>query len=405
MSSSAIIQIAGMTVWITNNYYDSWYFRKSERFHDETVSQTEGSEEVFYFSASAKKIKQRMELAGYTRKKLEKEFDEQVMWVARDLQETDMSERLEPGEFRDFYMARQADRARYHRAVVGSKLQDWIDRLEIIWKKGWEDRSSLDRIPVVTGDDLLDYMITANDITSNSIGPGRYGFPCETVDAYAVALLEFMPEDQKFTLDVTDLIAGGWTDEFNDLIEYKSKNTAFYEVFTQALDDIHLLNQLHPENQTLARLLYASVITAMESYLSDTLKKQVLDKESIRIRFIKFHAFFKSKIAISEIYDELNGLKEKIVQVIDEMSFHNLSQVIPMYREVLAIDFPIEDVPYLTQALINRHDIVHRNGKQKNGTHTPTSIYDVSQLIDVVNKTVASVDLQIKDRMLEDDDE
>jgi len=37
---------------------------------------------------------------------------------------------------------------------------------------------------------------------------------------YAIALLQFVDEDSYFVLDATAMIAAGWSDEFDDFIEY-----------------------------------------------------------------------------------------------------------------------------------------------------------------------------------------
>ncbi len=77
-------------------------------------------------------------------------------------------------------------------------------------------------------------------------------------------------------LDVTSLVAEGWTEEFADILEYNQDFTNFYQVFEVALSEIKSLRNSLPGNAILTRLLYANAITAMETYLADTVKKNVL---------------------------------------------------------------------------------------------------------------------------------
>jgi hypothetical protein len=120
---------------------------------------------------------------------------------------------------------------------------------------------------------------------------------------------------------------------------------------------------LAPENKILARLIYANVITSMETYLSDTVKKQILTREPIRRRFVQTNEAFKEKIVVQEIFRKLESLNEEIIQTIDMMSFHNLDKTTGLYKLVLDTQFPTTNIAELKKAVERRHDIVHRNGK------------------------------------------
>lgn len=389
MSSWASIEIGGMSVIETQNYYSKWYFRKTERLHTYVEEDIEGPDtppkEIFAFKASVGTIRTRLELNGFTKSSLQLEFNEQRVELISDLE-----------------LMLELTNAPFWRssleAVRKASLEDWIKNLEKIWKADHKIT------PEPTGDPLLDFMITDKEYFTNRPSAGGFYFPCITNEAYAVALMEFMPDDTNCVLDITDLVEGGWTNDFDDLLEYQAENTVFYEVFVESLSEIHELKTVAPGNPALARLLYASVITAMETYLSDTFKKQILNREAIRRRFIRCHDTFKAKISVSEIYEKMEALKEEIVAEIDKISFHNIDRVLALYKQVLATDFPSAFLPGLKMALGYRHDIVHRNGKSTSGTILELSIADVDKLIELVDKTVYSIDKQVKERLLDDID-
>src|SRR5690606_23829201 len=182
--------------------------------------------------------------------------------------------------------------------------------------------------------------------------------------------------------------------------EYQKDFTTFYDVFATAILDTQSLMVLSPENMTLARLLYANVITAMETYLSDTMKKQVLTREAIRRRFVQTNEIFKEKIFVQDIFRKLEGLNEEINRTIDMMSFHNLDKTTGLYKAVLDTQFPSAQIADLKSAVENRHNIVHRNGKTVQGKAIDVTMEDVEKLIKLVVSTVKHIDKQIKDGLL-----
>lgn len=399
MSSWSGISLDGMAILETQNYFHEWYFRKSER-----VIESFGAHELeheshlppdailstYKYEMPIETLRRRLDLAGYNYAALEQEFKEQHIQLMSDLD--DMLE-LAPSRIEPFYDA-----------VKNSNLKKWLSCLKIIKENG----RSLKNIELIKIDKelqkLLQFMLGADLYFTNHPTCGDFDFPCRTEEGYAVALLEVTPENTYCVLDVTELVEGGWTEAFDDLIEYHRDFTRFYDVFSGSLNDIQSLKALAPHNETLARLLYAATITAMETYLSDTLKKQVLNREAIKRRFIKNHDFFKKeKFTLSEIYEKSALINEMIVSEIDKMSFHNLSRIPALYSSVLATNFPSSRLSELKMAIDNRHDIVHRNGKDTTNKPLKILMDDVSALIVLIDETVRYIDKQIKDGLLDDD--
>src|SRR5690606_37457361 len=110
-----------------------------------------------------------------------------------------------------------------------------------------------------------------------------------------------------------------------------------------------------------------------ESYMSDTVKKQVLNREALRRRFVKNHPSFVKNIKLSEIYEKLGTLEQEIIAEIDKISFHNMEKTPALFKAVLDTNFPSENMGLLIHAVDVRHDIVHRNGKNTKGKLTEIS--------------------------------
>jgi hypothetical protein len=400
MSSYAHVKIDGMEIFSTQNYYYEWYFRKSERliesmaavtYYDDPEQPNDEIIKIYQYKISAASLRRRLNLAGFNRQSLENEFKTQ-----RDQQIKDAEEMIE--------IDPEGDAARFLPILRSSNLDDWLDCLRIIHTRKLEVNFWGNKQEKYENE-LLTFMLLPDGFYTNHPTAGSYSFPYLSLEGFAVAVLEIVPETAECILDVTNLVDSGWTDAFNDLEEYQQEFTTFYHIFSASITDVKSLNALAPENITLVRMLYANVITAMETYLSDTLKKQVLSREAIKRRFVRSHDFFKDrKFAISTIFEKLADLKEEIITEIDRMSFHNLDKIPGLYRSVLDTEFPTHLLPELRKAINRRHDIVHRNGKSTDGHSIELTICDVEKLITLVDETVVYIDRQVKDGLLEEVD-
>ncbi len=398
MSSYASVTIDGMTVFDTQNYYHEWYFRRADRVlldvnakehYDDPDWDPHEVKRLYQYRTTAKILRRRLELAGFHWAALQQEFNLQKKQLLEDI---DGMISIDPGGRTE----------KYKPIIEASRLEDWVGRIAIIKKDGL--RASVYGMDVMDYDDLLlDFMLKTDIVYSNNPGAGDFGLPCQSLEANAVALLSICADDAPCILDITDLVESGWTDSFEDLVEYNQESTTFYQIFKKSLQDSESLIQLDPENKTLLKLLYASVITAMETYLSDTIKKQILNREALRRRFVRSHPSFSKNIKLSEIYEKLGTLEDEIIAEIDKISFHNMEKTPALFKAVLDTNFPSENMGQLIQAVDIRHDIVHRNGKNTKGKMTEIVKGDVLELLDLVDSTVRFLDTQIKDGLLDDD--
>ena len=69
--------------------------------------------------------------------------------------------------------------------------------------------------------------------------------------------------------------------------------------------------------------------------------------------------------------------------------YHNLPTVSQMFKDTFKIDFPsIKDV---YECVLKRHDLVHRNGKTKNGRPVEPDENVVTELIEMVSNFVGEI--------------
>jgi hypothetical protein len=145
-----------------------------------------------------------------------------------------------------------------------------------------------------------------------------------------------------------------------------------YELFNNALRNIQrLANARYPAHwhldQPQRRLLYAAVITAMESYLYETFRQFVLADDILLGKLIQSTPeFAERKWAITDVLDWHKNLRSRAEEYLFNVLWHNLPKVRSMYRETLGVDFPPR-MDRLMTPIAARHDIVHRNGYRREG--------------------------------------
>lgn len=183
--------------------------------------------------------------------------------------------------------------------------------------------------------------------------------------------------DSTYNVELSTGFYGGICEIFDidSVLDYKEiydneDYTYNRELFDECYDEIaKLLDAIEPlDNQSkevLYRLLYANIITRMETFLADTLKSYVLSSEK-NIRFFteNYKPFQKELVPLSDIHKRVDNQPSCVRQVLDSLMYHDLPKIKQIYK-VLNVD--IGDIGDLVKAVIIRHDIVHRNGKDKDG--------------------------------------
>ncbi len=184
------------------------------------------------------------------------------------------------------------------------------------------------------------------------------------------------------------------------LVEDIARITQYHHNFTVAILDIEKLLKTEVDDTVAScfwRILFVNVITALETYLSDAFINTVVNKPELMRRFIETAlAFPNEKVPLSEVFNEVEKIEQKARRYLIDVVWHNLGRIKPMYRETFGIEFP-SDSGEIFRAILIRHDIVHRNGKTKDGKEIHISPTDITGLIGVVEKFVQQIDTQLSE--------
>lgn len=194
-------------------------------------------------------------------------------------------------------------------------------------------------------------------------------------------------------------------------IFYKHADIGAHIIFQENLKKIEQLINVKNINigavelqSFLRNLLYANVITCLETYLSDTFIRITIKEDKFLKAYISKSINFSNKTKKSELYTELfkemkhsnnptldRFLIKTCIDDIKEVTFHNINIASKLYKEVLGIEFPKNIKTKIFKAVNIRHDLIHRNGKDKNDKIISIEYTELINLIKDVNNFVNKI--------------
>lgn len=208
---------------------------------------------------------------------------------------------------------------------------------------------------------------------------------------------------EELTRELRD-ITSEWTghprnDDFDEYIfESITKSTKHLGAFKEAIANIEQLLGIKVEKSAkkhLRRLLYVNVITAVETYLCDVFISSVGKNPALLRKFVETTPEFKTeKVSVSDVFKAIDEIEKKAKSYLVDVVWHHLGKVKPMFKSTLDIDFP-NDIGVLSKAVFVRHDLVHRNGKTKDGGDHDITSGAVNDLIKNSLQFVSAIDEQL----------
>lgn len=241
--------------------------------------------------------------------------------------------------------------------------------------------------------------------------------PCEN----GLYCIEFSPETSKDFLEKIDNIEGFkvcldlseiynfgdfhyWNIEFDLILEKKD----YYQTFINEIENLKLLNRLSTPTKELESILkrhiFIGTVTTLENFLSETFINLTINNDKYFRNFVKNHREFKiQKFELRNIFEYYEKIEDIAKKVMLETIYHHLPKVREMFKFTFRIEFPpISDVYKL---VYKRHDLVHRNGKTKEGELLSIEKKDVDNAIEKISEFAKSIadSLDLKGFALTDD--
>lgn len=405
MSSYADIKINGHQLIDWGSTYYEWYFDKADR--DRIIANSDDERDFIGYRATVSTIRRRLHLAGYDRKSLERDFNEtRELWI-RDLIENFKYYKDASIEVKnEFDMLMKNVIPMKLEVLRNTTIEDWIEKFPIALEKSHLSYNEYyNEVEVEISDDpLLSFMLSPLHGIHNHLHHGFAGalFPCMQMESYALLLLGMSNDDDLCELDITDIVHGGWVDDFEDIEEVQEGRTYFYDIFEKSIMEIQTI-KYDVSTPVLQRMIFSSIITAMEAYLSDTMKRNVLNRHAIKRRFVEtYKSFSSNELTENQIFKYLDGLDKKIKHYLErEISFHDTWHIKTLYEGVLNCKLQKDSLALIKGYVSTRHDIVHRNGRDRDGDIVEITSEDIERLLDVVIDFVTDIDKQILDGLLD----
>lgn len=186
-----------------------------------------------------------------------------------------------------------------------------------------------------------------------------------------------------------------------DQLDAILSNTEFYHTFSNEISSLRKLNSLSIADfnaqRTLKRQIFISVVTCLETYLSDAFINTVLSNQTYLKSFFSSFKYFKDrKIGMDKLFSYVDKAEEIAKKAMLEVIYHNLPKVSNMYKSTFDIGFP--NFPEIQRDIVTRHDLVHRNGKTKDGKEISVDELVVDKVICRIESFVDELDRMLKDK-------
>jgi hypothetical protein len=248
-------------------------------------------------------------------------------------------------------------------------------------------------------DDLVNYMMNPQLTWLDGWNPWGFQYPCNDFNYLARTFLEACERNSVVQLDATDLVLGGWCDDFMLLEQIGGTHTKFFTAMERNINEaLDLIEQTrdHANPTLLSKLLFANAITLLEAYLSDTLIFAVVNFPPIMRRLVEADPEFgRRSLEAKDIFRKHERLKSDVVDYLENLMYHNLKRVKCLYLSSLSVEFP-SDMDFIYRAINDRHDIVHRNGRRKDGSSVKPDLNSVKELLLKTKDLARVIDLQVK---------
>lgn len=211
--------------------------------------------------------------------------------------------------------------------------------------------------------------------------------------SYAGGYIDIHELDDESEIEVEE-IPEPYDDYYDDRYEAISENRQFFKNYKSEIESLVKLNDIELTemelNKTLKRQIFIGVITAVETFLSDTFINLTLTNDEYLKNFIETHPEFKKrKLEFKEIYKAQENLKKIAKDVMLDMLYHDLLKIREMFKSTFKIEFP--ELKNIIKEVSIRHHMVHRSGKTKDGELIEISKDDVERVIETSNNFVDKI--------------
>lgn len=194
-----------------------------------------------------------------------------------------------------------------------------------------------------------------------------------------------------------------WDDYLLEEYEWhhSKSHSDFYISFNQTIGDLKRILSSHIDptvNYTIYKMVYVHSVTAMETYLGDSLKSTVLkDKAYIANAAKNLHEFAQRKFKLEDFLSDADFVAKTVLEQLCKYLYHDVTRVMSIYKATLNFEC-VYDLERLLKIAATRHDLVHRNGKDNDGKPVDLNLYILNDAILEIEKFIGYLEENLKAR-------
>lgn len=180
-----------------------------------------------------------------------------------------------------------------------------------------------------------------------------------------------------------------YEEEFDAILNQEDHHAKFNRELSNLKSLLTIKLDMNLES-ILNRQIFISVISTMETFLFEVFISTTINETEYLKKFISTHPAFKqSKFELRDIFTEYDRIEETAKKIMLDTIYHNLPSVSNMYKDTFGITFPPINEVY--KYVMLRHDLVHRNGKDKDGNPVPISDKDIIEMMDKISAFIFEI--------------
>lgn len=154
---------------------------------------------------------------------------------------------------------------------------------------------------------------------------------------------------------------------------------------------------LTSHRQLLNQMIHGAVISALEAYLYDTTLYWIENDASCLRRLVTTNRDLQVRsLTLAELFDRHEHIRDEVKKYLGDFVWHRLDKIRPMLMAALDIKFP--DIDEVMKQVRVRHNIVHRAGRNEDGSPVDLSKVEIARIIEVVRGFSRDLEARIEER-------
>lgn len=172
-------------------------------------------------------------------------------------------------------------------------------------------------------------------------------------------------------------------DHYEEELIWERESDSHFSDFSSSVQHIRsLVNLAVPDSEKfpLLVMLYMHAASSFEHLLYRCFQHEVTQSNTNIKKFVETNPEFKKRIfTLDQIFATRDKLENLVAEYINEVIFHRIEKIVPMFHGVLGFKFGNCD--WMAEAFLRRHDCAHRAGHTKGGDKLDLSKQMILELI------------------------